>query len=79
MLAGLVLTASIPKAFEDRGLWFAGAYVSMQIGRTLFTLWALRAHNHATFRSFQRIAAWFAVSGILWIAGGFAEGAARFA
>src|SRR5262245_52040418 len=36
MLAGPVLTASIPKAFEDRGLWFAGAYVAMHLGRTAF-------------------------------------------
>src|SRR6201991_2323666 len=36
MLGGLVLSTSIPKAFESRGLWFALAYAGMQIGRTLF-------------------------------------------
>src|ERR1700693_1056928 len=36
MLGGLVLSTSIPKAFESRGLWFAIAYAAMQVGRTLF-------------------------------------------
>src|ERR1700751_5799233 len=38
MLGGLVLSMSIPSAFEGRGLWFAGAYAAMQVGRTLFWL-----------------------------------------
>ena len=38
MLGGLVLSTSIPKAFESRGLWFALAYAAMQLGRTLFWL-----------------------------------------
>ena len=37
MLLGLVLSASIPDAFGDKGLLFAGAYVLMQVGRSLFT------------------------------------------
>src|SRR5499425_1768670 len=36
MLAGLLFSVSIPEAFEERGLVFAGAYVFMQVGRTLF-------------------------------------------
>jgi low temperature requirement protein LtrA len=36
MLGGLVLSTSIPKAFESRGLWFAIAYASMQVGKTIF-------------------------------------------
>ena len=38
MLGGLVLSTSIPKAFESRGLWFAIAYAAMQVGKTVF-LW----------------------------------------
>jgi low temperature requirement protein LtrA len=38
MLGGLVLSTSIPKAFESRGLWFALAYAGMQVGRTTFWL-----------------------------------------
>jgi low temperature requirement protein LtrA len=55
MLAGLVLSASIPEAFESRALAFAGAYVVMQVGRSLFMLWALRGHSETNFRNFQRI------------------------
>src|SRR5258708_11886720 len=38
MLGGLVLSTSIPKAFESRGLWFAMAYAGMQVGRAIFFL-----------------------------------------
>ena len=38
MLGGLVLSTSIPTAFEGRGLWFAIAYAAMQVGKTVF-LW----------------------------------------
>src|SRR5712675_3534730 len=38
MLGGLVLSTSIPQAFESRGLWFASAYAAMQVGKTVF-LW----------------------------------------
>jgi len=37
-LGGLVLSTSIPTAFEGRGLWFALAYAAMQVGRTAFYL-----------------------------------------
>lgn len=79
MLAGLLLSTSIPKAFETRGLLFAGAFVFMQVGRSVFMVWALRLHNKTNFRNFCRITAWLSFSGIFWIAGGFAQGEARFA
>ena len=47
MLGGLVLSTSIPKAFEERGLWFAGAYAAMQVGRTAFWLLATPKAAHA--------------------------------
>jgi low temperature requirement protein LtrA len=43
MAGGLVLAAAIPHAFDERGLVFAGAYVAIQIGRTIFLVRALRA------------------------------------
>jgi low temperature requirement protein LtrA len=79
MLAGLVLSASIPEAFESRALAFAGAYVVMQVGRSLFMLWALRGHSETNFRNFQRITAWLSLSGAFWIAGAVADGDARLA
>ena len=79
MFGGLVLSASIPDAFGERGIYFALAYVSMQLGRSLFTLWALKDHSPTNFRNFQRITLWFVLSGLFWIAGAFAEGEFRLA
>ncbi len=76
MLLGLILSASIPKAFESRGLAFAAAYVSMQVGRSLFFIWAVRGHP-GMVRNFQRILIWLSLTGAIWIAGGFAEGSNR--
>jgi len=46
MLLGLVLSSSLPKAFESRGLVFAAAYVLMQVGRTvILSWWAVRGHS----------------------------------
>lgn len=78
MLAGLLLSVSIPEAFGERGLTFAAAYVFMQVGRTLFFLWAVRGAPANLRRNFQRILAWLVLSGVFWIVGGFAEPGARF-
>jgi low temperature requirement protein LtrA len=79
MLAGLVLSTSIPQAFESRGLAFAGAYVFMQVGRSLFMVWALKGHSPGNYHNFQRITCWLALSGLFWIAGAFAQSDTRFA
>jgi hypothetical protein len=78
MVVGMVMTMSIPKAFGDRGLVFALAFVAIQLGRSLFTAWAMRDHPFQS-RNFIRISVWFATSGVLWITGGLAEGGARLA
>ena len=77
MLAGLVLSTSLPQAFEASGLAFAAAYVFMQVGRSLFTLWALGGHRPGSRRNFQRITLWLALSGVFWIGGGLAGHGAR--
>ncbi|MBS0546626.1 MAG: low temperature requirement protein A [Proteobacteria bacterium] len=77
MAAGLVLSASIPAAFAARGASFAIAFVFMQVGRSLFMLWALKHHDAGNFRNFLRITVWLSVSGVFWIAGGFADPHAR--
>jgi low temperature requirement protein LtrA len=79
MLAGLVLAASIPKAFEDRALPFALAYAAGQLGRSLFMLWALRNHDRGNHRNFVRIAIWQAVAALVWLIGAFVEGPGRLA
>ena len=79
MLAGLLLSVSIPKAFTERGLLFAGAYVFMQVGRTLFALWAVRTESRSLSRNFLRILAWMLFSGLFWIGGALLEGPQRLA
>lgn len=77
MLSGLVLAASIPKAFEDRALAFALAYALGQLGRGLFMLWALKNHDAGNFRNFIRIIVWQAASALVWIAGAIVPGPQR--
>jgi len=77
MLGGLVLSTSIPKAFDSRGLWFAVAYVAMQVGRTLFWLISTPPARTAARMNAIRILIWLSISGIFWIAGGLAQGQAR--
>jgi low temperature requirement protein LtrA len=78
MLAGLVMSTSLPHAFESRGLAFAGAYVFMQVARCIFMLWALKHYNAQNYLNFIRITSWLALSGVFWIGGAFAEGETRF-
>jgi low temperature requirement protein LtrA len=77
MLGGLVLSTSIPSAFESRGLWFALAYAGMQVGRTTFW-WLLTPRTRVSARANAlRVLVWLSVSAIFWIAGGFSEGNQR--
>jgi low temperature requirement protein LtrA len=78
-IAGLFLSVSIPHSFAERGIVFASAYASMQIGRTLFVLWAVRRASARLTNNFQRIAVWLTLSGTCWIIGGLAEPGARLA
>jgi len=79
MLAALLFSTSIPEAFGERGLIFAGAYVFMQVGRTAFTAWAFRGHDLPNYLNMCRILAWLVLSGVFWIAGALVEGEMRFA
>jgi low temperature requirement protein LtrA len=77
MLGGLVLSTSIPKAFESRGLWFAVAYAAMQVGRTIFLLASISRDQPAIRTNAIRILVWLSSSAVFWIWGGFAEGLPR--
>ena len=68
MLVSLAMSAALPTAFGDSGLLIGLAYAVMQIGRSVFTVWALR--GQALLRNFQRILAWCCLSGVLAIGGG---------
>ncbi|ABD08404.1 low termperature growth protein [Rhodopseudomonas palustris HaA2] len=78
MSAGLLLSTSIPRAFESRGLAFALAFVAMQVGRSAFAF--LSTPKAEPLRiNFFRITSWLCVSGVFWIAGGLLDGPARIA
>jgi len=78
-LGGLVLSTSIPSAFDGRGLWFASAYASMQVGKTIF-LWVSTPPSRPQARmNAIRITAWLSMSAVFWIGGGLAEGQSRLA
>ena len=79
MLGGLVLSTSIPTAFDGRGLWFAIAYAAMQVGKTVF-LWISTPPSRPLARmNAVRITAWLSVSAVFWIAGGLVQGELRLA
>ena len=77
MLGGLVLSTSIPTAFDGRGLWFAIAYAAMQVGKTIFLWVSTPLSRPRTRMNAIRITAWLSMSAIFWIAGGLAEGQLR--
>ena len=77
MLGGLVLSTTIPTAFEGRGLWFALAYAAMQVGRTAFWLVATPPHRTAVRHNAIRILIWLSGSAVFWILGGLSEGETR--
>ncbi|WP_089173241.1 low temperature requirement protein A [Bosea sp. AS-1] len=78
MFLGLVMSCALPEAFGDTGLAFAGAYVTAQLVRSIFTAASLKGASPANYRNFQRITIWLCFSGLFWIAGGLSEGPLRF-
>lgn len=75
MLASLVLAAALPDAFATRGLVVAVVYVTMQIGRSLFVIWALRGERLRWV--FLRAVVWSAAAAVPMLAGAFVHGNAR--
>jgi len=79
MFGGLVVSASIPKAFEGEAPVFAIAYGCIAIGPKFFMLWALKRHDAVNFRNFVRITIWRSLGAACWVAGGFADAQTRLA
>ena len=79
MLAGLVLSASIPKAFQERAVAFAAAYIVMAALRDMFMLWATHNHDPSNHRNFLRISLWHVALAPLWLAGALTDGPMRMA
>ena len=76
MLISLAMSVSLPRAFEDLGLWVGGGYAVQQIGRSVFMVIALRGHRLQA--NFERVLVWCVASGALAVGGGFAHGSARY-
>ncbi|MBX3088648.1 MAG: low temperature requirement protein A [Cryobacterium sp.] len=69
MIVGVVLSASIPRAFGESALLFAVALVVFQVGRSLAAVAAFAKEKPGHALNFVRIAIWLAASGVLWILG----------
>ncbi|RDV04603.1 low temperature requirement protein A [Undibacter mobilis] len=77
MLAGLVFSAALPKAFDDRGGAVAAGYVAMHVIRDSVMLWALYRHDRNNFRNFVRISIWHLAASPFWLAGCYGDAAWR--
>jgi low temperature requirement protein LtrA len=77
MLGGLVLSTSLPQAFESRGIWFASTFAAMQVGRTIFLLVSTPRTQMSRRMNAVRMSVWWSTSALFWIAGGLAEGQVR--
>jgi low temperature requirement protein LtrA len=79
MLASLLMAVAIPQAFGEHALLFAGSYVAIQVGRHTFLTFAAASAGEIERERAGRILTWFVAAGVLWIAGGIADGEARTA
>jgi low temperature requirement protein LtrA len=70
MLVSLVLSTSIHDAFGRLGLAFAAAYVTIQVGRTAYTGWAMGEWRTGGSRNLTRATLYFVIASPLWILGG---------
>jgi low temperature requirement protein LtrA len=73
MIGSLVMSSTLTHAFDGSGLAFAIAYVAVQVGRSLYTSWAMGEWRPGGRRTLVRIVVWFLVSAPLWIIGGLTE------
>jgi low temperature requirement protein LtrA len=78
MLLSLLMAVAIPQAFGAHALLFAGSYVTLQVGRHLFLTFVSALPGTIERERAGRILAWFVASGAFWIAGGIADGSARW-
>jgi low temperature requirement protein LtrA len=80
MLASLLMAVALPRAFDGGGPLFAFAYVAIQVVRSLFVAWVMSRAEGESGLNMLRVAIWFMVSGLFWIAGTLtAEGGERLA
>ncbi len=78
MLASLVMSSSLPDAFDDRGLAFAAAVFAILVGGTTFLFVSIE-RRHPLSQVLERVLIWWTAIGALALAGGVASGDARLA
>ena len=69
MLASLVMASALPGAFGPNGWQFVAAYLTVQIGRTAYTSYALGEWKRGSGFNMLRATLWFCGSGAFWIGG----------
>ena len=69
MIASLLMACAAPTAFGPDGAVFVGAYLAIQIGRSLWTSYALGEWRGENNFNMLRVTIWFILSAVLWIAG----------
>jgi low temperature requirement protein LtrA len=77
MLGSLLMAIAIPEAFGDKGLLFAASYVAIQVGRHSFLTFVAASRGTVERERAARILTWFVAAGVLWLAGGLADGSTR--
>jgi low temperature requirement protein LtrA len=76
MLASLLMAAALPGAFGDDGVLFAISYVVLQVGRNAAAA-ILLGRDQRLSDVFERLVAWSAASGVLWLVGAALPGDRR--
>jgi low temperature requirement protein LtrA len=77
MFASLLMSTSVSVAFGDRAWLFVVGYLSIQIGRTIFAVFAFRGHR--LYEHFVNALIWEIGTAPIWIAGIAVDGDARLA
>lgn len=77
MLVSLIMAVAIPRAYEAHALLFAGSYVAIQVGRHAFLTFAAADRGTVERERAGHILTWFAVVGVLWVAGALLDSPER--
>lgn len=75
MLVSLIMSAVISESYTDKSLIFAGMYVLIQLGRSLWGTFVLRGHN--LMWTYLRLSVWLSCTGTMWLVGGALGGTTR--
>ena len=73
MFGGVLLAIALPEAFAEQGFVFAVIYSTMQVGRSLFALYAFKGEDRQSFLVFVRVTIWLVISSLFWLAGGLVD------